>query len=414
VTFPAGITTIEVTGNNLLAFDGTPLSGVIIFTPAGTVPVPSADAILQGSATATAQNGAIAGPFVIATTDCVSPGFTYTISFRLTTPDGQESSVPPAENVAIPSTLGASVDLSQLVSGGPAPAATAFSSENTWTAPQVFAGSPPLKVTSGAAAGDVLTSDASGNATWQAPSVVGGGLVAADNLSDLENVAAARSNLGLGSAATQAASAFDAVGAAASVLASSLQKSANLSDLPSAVTALANLGAVASSLLAAVNGVATLDSSALLVRSQLPLSTSGEPPASVGSANAQGTGTEAARWNHVHSALPFSGGVAPRVIALSYAATVEPDASQGNMFTLPLTGSPTIAAPANPTDGETIEFLLTQDSAGSRVVTWAAAYLFGTPGAPVLSTGAGLTDLVGFKYSALLTAWLCVGSVLGF
>jgi hypothetical protein len=56
------------------------------------------------------------------------------------------------------------------------------------------------------------------------------------------NAAGTRTNLGLGSAATQPISAFDAAGAAAAVLASSLQKSANLSDLANAATARTNLG----------------------------------------------------------------------------------------------------------------------------------------------------------------------------
>lgn len=77
------------------------------------------------------------------------------------------------------------------------------------------------------------------------------------DLADLSSAPAARGNLGLGSAAVQPASAFDAAGAAAAAQATaetyaatqasaaqaaSLQKSANLSDLSSASTARANLG----------------------------------------------------------------------------------------------------------------------------------------------------------------------------
>ena len=62
------------------------------------------------------------------------------------------------------------------------------------------------------------------------------------NLADLTNVPAARSNLGLGSAAVQNTSFFDLAGAAAAAQAASLQKTSNLSDLNSAAAARTNLG----------------------------------------------------------------------------------------------------------------------------------------------------------------------------
>ncbi len=64
----------------------------------------------------------------------------------------------------------------------------------------------------------------------------------ASNLTDLASASTARTNLGLGSAAVQPSSAFDAAGAAAAAQASSLQRASNLTDLASASTARTNLG----------------------------------------------------------------------------------------------------------------------------------------------------------------------------
>lgn len=140
MTFPAGLTTIEVTGLNLLQFDGTPLEGVVIFSVAGPVPDPSLSLLLQGSATAEVSDGVMT-PIVIPTTDAVSPGFAYTVTPQMQTADAL--SFAPLQGVVIPSSLGPTVDLSQLVPAAPPPSPTAFVTANTWTATQTFEGSPP-------------------------------------------------------------------------------------------------------------------------------------------------------------------------------------------------------------------------------------------------------------------------------
>jgi hypothetical protein len=166
VTFPAGLTTIEVTGLNLLGLDGTPFSGIVIFSASGLIAVPAASTLLEGPATAMVVNGVMV-PVVIPTTDCVSPAFTYTITQRLTTPDGVTGSPPPAQGVAIPSSLGTTVDLSDLVPTGPLPPASAFGTANTWSQTQTLAGSPALRMPGGAVAGYVWTTDSAGNGSWQ-------------------------------------------------------------------------------------------------------------------------------------------------------------------------------------------------------------------------------------------------------
>jgi hypothetical protein len=139
---------------------------------------------------------------------------------------------------------------------------------------------------------------------------------------------------------------------------------------------------------------------------------------------AAGSTGKAADAGHVHpttglallSGASFTGGVNPSVITLTYGSTVSVNAAQGNDFRISLTGSgATIATPTNPTDGQRITFQVTQDSTGSRTVTWqAGGYNFGTNGAPTLSTAANLTDVIGFIYNATIGQWLAAGAALGF
>lgn len=83
---------------------------------------------------------------------------------------------------------------------------------------------------------------AAGLATGAAVSNIGyTPLNAANNLSDV-TAATARTNLGLGTAATQNSTAFDAAGAATAAQNASLQKSSNLSDLSNAGSARGNIG----------------------------------------------------------------------------------------------------------------------------------------------------------------------------
>lgn len=110
--FPFWLPVITVTGQDLVAMDGTPLNGAIIFTPSAPVYV-AGWAVLEGSAVMTVVAGVAQAPLVIPCTDAVTPAFTYTLTQRLATPDALGPA--PILGVAVPHSLGASVDISQLL-----------------------------------------------------------------------------------------------------------------------------------------------------------------------------------------------------------------------------------------------------------------------------------------------------------
>jgi hypothetical protein len=114
----------------------------------------------------------------------------------------------------------------------------------------------------------------------------------------------------------------------------------------------------------------------------------------------------------------FATGFAPAVVMLSQSGgSVAVNASQGNVFTLALTGSGwEMANPTNPAgDGQVIWIRLSQDSAGGRAVSWGTAYDWGASGgtagsAPMLTSTANATDILGFAYDAALSLWCYVGA----
>ncbi|HEV2412591.1 MAG TPA: hypothetical protein VGS28_02170 [Candidatus Saccharimonadales bacterium] len=112
------------------------------------------------------------------------------------------------------------------------------------------------------------------------------------------------------------------------------------------------------------------------------------------------------------SGAAFTGWVAPAVVALTFGANIAVNAAQGNIFKVTLAASTgTIANPTSPTDGQTIRFRITQGTGGSFTVTWGNAYDWGNGGsAPVLSTTAGLTDILAFEYNAAIAKWMYLGA----
>jgi hypothetical protein len=108
------------------------------------------------------------------------------------------------------------------------------------------------------------------------------------------------------------------------------------------------------------------------------------------------------------------GVVAPAVVALADAPSIAVHAALGNDFRVTLTGTRVMASPVGGVDGQRITFAITQGHGGRHTVNWSNQYKFSSAGVPVLSAGAGRTDIIGFIYNEALGAWLCVGVALGF
>ena len=91
--------------------------------------------------------------------------------------------------------------------------------------------------------------------------------------------------------------------------------------------------------------------------------------------------------------------------ALSYAATLTPDFTNGTVQTTTLTGNVTISAFNNPVSGQAITLILTQDGTGNRTLTSTMKF---ANGYKTLSTAAGSIDIltisyIGTTYYAALT-----------
>jgi hypothetical protein len=144
-----------------------PQEGYVVIT-GGELADPGGQVIFSGSVSCDVEAGAMT-PATLPYTDSpwVPAGYAYTITERIGS--GQ---VTGTYDVQLPSTLGTSADLSELMRTTPPPPASAFAANSTWTGTQTFAGNPPIRIPAGSGAGKVLTSDSSGNMTLQSPSAV--------------------------------------------------------------------------------------------------------------------------------------------------------------------------------------------------------------------------------------------------
>ena len=114
-------------------------------------------------------------------------------------------------------------------------------------------------------------------------------------------------------------------------------------------------------------------------------------------------------------ALVAAGGAATTPVVVTFnATTMTVNCALSNIFTTTFTANVTVAPSlTNPSDGQTINWFITQDATGSRTMTWPTSFKWPGGTAGVLSTAANSVDLVvatyrsgtGFWYATLSKAF---------
>jgi len=109
-----------------------------------------------------------------------------------------------------------------------------------------------------------------------------------------------------------------------------------------------------------------------------------------------------------------AGQTALRVVLTDAGGIVTPDIALSNTFYALWGGNWTLAAPSNPVNGSQFSIVIEQNTGGPHTITFAAStFIFENGTAPVLSTGTGDIDYLGFEYVTDITGgarW--IGSIL--
>lgn len=100
--------------------------------------------------------------------------------------------------------------------------------------------------------------------------------------------------------------------------------------------------------------------------------------------------------------------------ALSDGATITPDCSAANDFTVTLGGDRTMAncSPAAKA-GQSLNFYITQDGSGARQLSWGANYKWASGSPPALSSAPGASDLISCRTSST-TVYICAMAIQGY
>jgi hypothetical protein len=106
-------------------------------------------------------------------------------------------------------------------------------------------------------------------------------------------------------------------------------------------------------------------------------------------------------------ALVAAGGAATTSVAVTFnATTMTVNCALSNVFATTFTANVTVAPTvSNPSDGQTINWFITQDATGSRTMTWPTSFKWPGGTAGVLSTAANSVDLVVATYRSATGFW---------
>jgi hypothetical protein len=243
----------------------------------------------------------------------------------------------------------------------------------------------------------------------------GGDMLAANNLSDLDNAATARTNLGVDAAGTDNSTNVTIAAGRDYISISSQELTLGAVDLAADVTGdlpVSNLngGTSASSSTfwrgdgtwaTPAGGGGGIDTSGTPVANDFARFTDadtieGRSYAEVRADLGLEIGTDVQAYDadtaKTDVAQEFTALQTCDVEVLSDGATVTPTGAL-SLHTLTLGGNRTLANPTTITAGATYVFKITQDGTGSRTLSWGAAYDWAGGTAPTLSTGAGDVDV---------------------
>ena len=112
--------------------------------------------------------------------------------------------------------------------------------------------------------------------------------------------------------------------------------------------------------------------------------------------------------------LNTTGGVIPRVVSLTDAATVTPNTDTTDIGILTsLSQTTTFANPSGtPTNGQLLQIRIT--SSTSRAISFGTAYQAASSlSLPTATTGSSAEDYIGFRYNSLDSKWDLIGTTIG-